>query len=472
MSKASELIKNTGVLAIGNFSSKILIFFLVPLYTSVLTTQEYGTYDVIFSSCSLLIPVLTLNIGDAMLRFPLEEKADIPQIARIGLSFTLISGGVVLCLQLIPSMPWRELSGCDYIAPLYLANAMYQLLILLARGTERFSSIAIAGVMSALVMVLLNVLFLLVLKWGLGGFFLANIIGVALPALYLIWCLRGVIFGAYPDRSRSLELIAKMVRYTIPLGFTVVGWWFMTTSGRYIVLAFCGLDANGLYSVANKIPAILNTVAGIFIQAWQVSAIKGFNREDADGFLLGAFGAAEMCIILACAFLIPLSPLLAMLLFQGEFYNAWVYIPFLLIYVVLNTMSGLLSPFFLACYKTKHIAVSTFLGAVVNLALGIPLVMMIGAQGAAIACLCAGLVNWLWRGAKARECIDFDLHMRRSCAVCGLLVLQGFVMISGLDMWLCMAIQVALLLCLLFGYRKRIGRGVALVKDMVLSARG
>lgn len=43
MKKYKYLFKNVGLLTISNFGSKILSFLLVPLYTSLLTTGEYGT---------------------------------------------------------------------------------------------------------------------------------------------------------------------------------------------------------------------------------------------------------------------------------------------------------------------------------------------------------------------------------------------------------------------------------------------
>ena len=56
------LLKNVGLLALSNFGSKILVFLLVPLYTRMLTTEEYGTFDLYVSTITLLIPILSLNI--------------------------------------------------------------------------------------------------------------------------------------------------------------------------------------------------------------------------------------------------------------------------------------------------------------------------------------------------------------------------------------------------------------------------
>ena len=89
--KYSELVKNTGILTIANFSSKILVFLLVPLYTSVLTTEEYGITDLIFSTVQLTVPIFTFNIADAVLRFTIEEDKDNNGVVVIAIKYTLIS---------------------------------------------------------------------------------------------------------------------------------------------------------------------------------------------------------------------------------------------------------------------------------------------------------------------------------------------------------------------------------------------
>lgn len=61
MNKYIYLLKNVGLLTLSNFATKLLSFFLVPLYTSILTTGQYGTYDLFNTAVSVLIPMFTLN---------------------------------------------------------------------------------------------------------------------------------------------------------------------------------------------------------------------------------------------------------------------------------------------------------------------------------------------------------------------------------------------------------------------------
>ena len=72
--KNKSLLKNIGLFTLGSFGSKILSFLLVPLYTAVLSTAEYGTVDLITSTASLLTPILLLSIFDATLRFGMDNN--------------------------------------------------------------------------------------------------------------------------------------------------------------------------------------------------------------------------------------------------------------------------------------------------------------------------------------------------------------------------------------------------------------
>ena len=65
MEKYKKLIRNSGILLLGNFGSKVLIFLLVPLYTYSLTIEQYGQADIITTSVSLIVPLITFSISEA-----------------------------------------------------------------------------------------------------------------------------------------------------------------------------------------------------------------------------------------------------------------------------------------------------------------------------------------------------------------------------------------------------------------------
>ena len=85
MDKYKKLISNTVIFAIGTFSSKILVFLLMPYYTRVLTTEELGTGDLVAQAANLLIPLVSLGIVNGIIRFGLDRSAKKSDVLSTGL---------------------------------------------------------------------------------------------------------------------------------------------------------------------------------------------------------------------------------------------------------------------------------------------------------------------------------------------------------------------------------------------------
>ena len=90
--KSVSLIKNILLFFIANFMPKAITFFMVPLYTYCLSTEEYGTVDLLITSIQLLLPFLTIQVQDAMLRFSLENNNSKSDVFTVGLRIVIIGG--------------------------------------------------------------------------------------------------------------------------------------------------------------------------------------------------------------------------------------------------------------------------------------------------------------------------------------------------------------------------------------------
>lgn len=405
MNKSKYLIKNIGILTISNFSSKILVFLLVPLYTSVLTTAEYGSYDLAVSTATLLYPILTLNIVDGVMRFSMDKNYSKKSIASIGITYIGISCflfgiGIILLEQFNIS---SQIKGLEILIFLYYVSyVFYQYMVQFAKGLEYVKYMGIAGVISTVVTLSTNILFLLVFRWGLNGFFLANILAQVLSSVYL--AIKIKLWKYIQYSSMNKELNKEMLIYCVPLIATILGWWVNSTSDRYVVTFICGIAANGLLSVSYKIPQIINTLQGIFIQAWQISAIKEYGEQDTAKFYGKTFSWINMLMCAACSWLIILTRPLASILYANDFYQAWQYVPFLLIASVWNSASGMLGPILAAKKDSKAMMWSAVIGALANIIMNIGLVYLIGIQGATIAtAICSFIIYAIRKKAIGQE---------------------------------------------------------------------
>ena len=98
MGKYKYLFKNIGIMTISNFGTKILSFLMVPLYTNLLSTSEYGTYDLYQTTLFLFVPILSLNIADAIMRFSMDKNQKLEEI--IGIAFRIFLKATAVCIVL------------------------------------------------------------------------------------------------------------------------------------------------------------------------------------------------------------------------------------------------------------------------------------------------------------------------------------------------------------------------------------
>ena len=408
----SSLIKNTGILAISNFASKIMIFFMVPIYTSILTTSEYGFFDLVISSIRCLIPILTLNICDAVMRFGMDNENDISDVLAVGFKYVFISYFSFFII-LVSSFLFGDnyiKENLVYIALYFIFYILYEFTSQVAKALEEVSIMGKGGVISAFISFTSTILFLKFFKMQLKGFFLANILGQAIPAIYICYKLK---IWKYIKKHKINKILEKeMLRYCIPLIFTALSWWVNSSFDKYIVTFMCGVSSNGLLSIAYKIPSILNIIQSIFIQAWQITAIIEYGKDGTNIFYGKIFIYINFVMTLASTGMIMLIKPIAFIMFKDDFYMAWKFVPFLLMSCVLNCASGFLGPILSAAKDSKSMANSAIYGVILNILMNIVLIYYIGIQGATIATLISSFAIYYFRKKAVGDSIKIEKYWK------------------------------------------------------------
>ncbi|HEU9905107.1 TPA: oligosaccharide flippase family protein, partial [Streptococcus pneumoniae] len=403
MSKYKELAKNTGIFALANFSSKILIFLLVPIYTRVLTTTEYGFYDLVYTTIQLFVPILTLNISEAVMRFLMKDgvsKKSVFSIAVLDIFIGSIAFALLLLVNNLFSLSDLISQYSIYIFVIFVFYTLNNFLIQFSKGIDKIGVTAISGVISTAVMLAMNVILLVVFDWGLLGFFIANVCGYVIPCIYIVSRLRlWELFEIKIDKKLQWE----MVYYALPLVLNILSWWVNNTSDRYIVTAIVGIQASAIISVAYKIPQILSTISAIFIQSWQISAIKIQEDKSDTTFvsnMLLYYNA--LLLIIASGIILFVKPI-SNILFGISFYSAWELVPFLIISSLFNAISGCIGAIMGAKMDTHNIAKSALVGMIANIILNIVLTFLMGPQGITISTLIASFLIFYMRKDSVKE---------------------------------------------------------------------
>lgn len=430
MGRYKYLANNIALFSVSNFVSKILVFLLVPLYTSTLTTKEYGIVSVMQVTMLLLVPALTINIGEGALRFALEREEKRGAILRIGLKYTavaalIVAAGCILATLFVPTLLKKYLI---FFIFLFAMNALYEFLVLFFQGSEMVPIVVCGSIFCTLVMIGSNLLFLLVLKIGLNGYLLAQILSFAMGATLMLLLSAKQIH--MQNRIKDQELEAEMLAYGKPLILYSTSSWINNASDRYIVTAMCGSAVNGVYGVAYNIPAILTVFQRIFAQAWQMSATKSHKDEDSGTFFSTMYQTYQAFMVLGCSFLIMITRLLAGFLFQKDFYEAWRFVPPLLISIIFGALTGFLGSICLAHKDSKSMGIATGIGAAVNIVLNILSIPYLGALGAAIATAISYYLMYLIAFLLIRKHVKLSVNLIRDYASYVIVVIQSVLIIN------------------------------------------
>ena len=460
-SRSRELAMNTGLFALSSFGSKIVSFLLLPLYTAVLSTGGYGTVDLMTSTVSLFVPLLTLNIQDAVLRFGLGRDAEPEEILSVGLR--IVAGGAcVLCagvalLMVAGRMPFGGVY-CAFLVVMFVLNALANVLTMYMKSQDHVRSLVISGVGNTLVMSATAVLLLVVVKADVIGYMASMILGSLFSVVYLI--VAGRAWKVLGAKVRP-GLMGSMIALSAPLVANSLAWWVNDVSDRYVVTFICGAAANGIYAVAYKIPSILSTLQGIFYNAWAISAAKEFDPEDKDGFLGRMYELYSGSMAIACSMIILMDVPLAMLLYSSDFFAAWQYVPLLLVGAYLNGLALFEGCLFTAARNTKAVSWTTIVGACTSIVSCIVLCLTIGPLGAAVATLLGYVVTWAARTwTMAGKIVRMKVSWRTEVATLAALVLQAIVALQ----WGLQLAQVPPLIAIVVLRRKQLGGMLGLVK--------
>ena len=208
-----------------------------------------------------------------------DEKENNKVVFSSGACVLLISSAVFLLVSpLIALVPLIE--DFAWLIVLYVICSNFHTLAkeyIRAKGMLKLY--AAQSILGTALVIVFNLIFLIPLELGVTGYVLSVAVADALGTVFLV-----VYAKLYKDFSFKLVSKAKikeMLKYSLPMMPTTVIWWITNVSDRFIVAYICGEGENGLYSAAYKIPTIIALVAGIFNEAWQISAIS--ENEDREG---------------------------------------------------------------------------------------------------------------------------------------------------------------------------------------------
>lgn len=402
MSRVRSLAKNTGVLMIAKAATQLINFLLLPIYTTVLSTSEYGQVDLFVTASMIVVPLLTLQLEQAVFRYLVGKDGREDRSCVISSSLIAVLALIVVASAVyIPVAVWLGINSALTIYLFYVAQALMTVLLQVARGMGDNAGYGIGSVVSAFFSISLSIVFVAGLNMSVEGALLGYVLGYVSASVYLI--ARTHLLRYLHMRCISFSRCRKMLSYSLPLVFNQISSWAINYSDRLIILGFLGSSANGVYAVAAKISNALNTFFGVYNLAWTESAVLNSNDEDYSEYLSRVITATMKAYLYLDAVIICFVPIAFPVLIGVGFREAYWQIPILLLGMFFSGMAATLGSVYIAHEKTASVGATTFLSGVLNVALNLLTVRAMGLYSASVATLIAFAALFMFRYFDMRK---------------------------------------------------------------------
>lgn len=393
-----ELAINTVILGIGQLIPKFLAILLLPLLTSDLTTVEYGNYDLLLSIASLLIPVVTLQIQQAVFRYLLASKSAENKKLYVTGSLMYISISSVVCyplVYLILRLLKIDSVSALLICVLFFSEALYSLLGQIVRGLGYNVKYSVSVVVYSAVNLATTAIMLIGLHLGLQGVIISLTIGYLSSDLYMVFASGMLCYFKVNEFSR--KALKELLDFSVPIIPSSIALWVVNLSDRLIVIHFMGAAANGIYAVATKIPSLYSTAYGIFNLAWTETASKVSDDGNPAEYYTKLFSGLFKFLIGVMLVLIAVTPIIFRVLVKGNYGAAFLQVPILYFGIFFNSFVNFYSGIYIALKRTKQVGYSSIAGAVINVLINVFFIEKIGLYAASISTALSFLVITVYR---------------------------------------------------------------------------
>lgn len=425
--KKNEFIKNTFILLIGKFATQFSTLLLIPIFTHYFMPDDYGWVDLLQTYVFLIVPVITLRMDSAVFRFLIDKRNDDKEKTII-ITNSLFLLFIVFIFVSVLSLLFIYFIHFNYVILfiIYILVSLFSnVLIQILRGLGKNLQYSISSIISGVGCILINIFLIFVFNANAGSIFISSIISNCFVIIYVI--LNTKMYKYISKSSINKKTIFSMLKYSLPMIPNSLSWWIVNVSDRTLITYFIGKAYNGIYTVSCKFSNILNSIFSIVNMSWQETASLHINDDDKDDFFSNMINSIFMIFACFSLLIMAIIPIFFELLIGKEYALSYNYVPILLYANCWNVLISLLGGIYIALKKTKEIANTTFISAIINIFINFVFIKYIGLYAACISTLIAYLSMSIYRLFDCQKYIKVKLDFIKIMIFSLLFLVSGFI---------------------------------------------
>lgn len=396
MNNTNKFIKTSIIYFIGNVLSKLMAFILIPIYTIYINTEIYGKYDLISSIISLVVPLVFFQIWDGLFRFIYDYKTDKDKYKVVSNGLIVFIFGIIIyeiffiivsIFIKIPSPIFVNFYGISYAAQ-YIFGTF-------SRTFKKNKLYMISGVVNTLVNLVSNIIIIVLLKYRtVGGLFLSIVLGNFVQCIIISLNLK--VFKNVKIKDFDFCLIKKIIKFSIPIAISTISYWLLTGFTKVYISKNFGYSSNGIFAMATKLASFIVVIVSVLQMAWHESSFEVADNKYKKEYYEKGLNTFLAVLTVSTTVIMMLLNFFFPYIVKGEYFNAKIYMPIVLIYTAVNSFSGFSSSQFLAEKDSKVPLYTTLFAAILNVIL-LFMFKRFDVLGASISLLISFLLNTILR---------------------------------------------------------------------------
>ncbi len=417
-----KFIKSSGIFFVGTVMTKLISFLLLPLYTSYISPDDYGAYDLGLTYIMFFCSVLYFDIWSGIMRFMYdytgnERKKPISSGIGIFLCSTLMYTITMLVIAPHLNLQYPFLLGLYGVLMNCQTLAGY-----IARGYEKNVLYTAAGIVGSFVTILFNILLLVGLKMDYSALIIASCVGFLVNILIIVIGLKEP--HVFSLRSFDFQIFKDMFVFSLPLCVNSVAYWFLTSYNRVVIDAELGAAVNGFYAIAGRFGSMITLFTTCFQMAWQeLSFSKTARNDNLEEFYSVAINNFIKCMGAGLAILIPVIYIIYPFMVNESYGVGKELIPLYLFGTILSTISSFLGNAFTAIKKNNLLFWTMVIGSVSNVVCIHLLIGVVGMQASNISLAVGFFMSCLARVLIFGKHVKLDLDYKGIAILLGTIVL-------------------------------------------------
>jgi len=422
MNKTS-LSKSVAWYGLGNIFARAVSFFLLPFYSNLISTRDFGNYSLLMSVYAVGIVIYQFGMHNALNKFFIEEKSEsnrkeifssiVNSIFLIGVILTGILWlfSQKLSIVIFGTNEFSSLLVFVYISILFESLVSY--LLFLLKTLELAKKAVIYSVIGAVINLSLNILFVYYLKLSIAGIIYAQLLSGVMLCVLLLNLVKD-----YYLLKLNKEIIKGILIFSLPIvvaNFFIAG---NNVADRFILNILSGREVVGVYSFSYRIAIIMNIFVMSFTTAWGPHSLNLYYAND----YKTTFGKTlNKLVALGCILLLIVSlfspylfdvHIFGFTFFNPSYRGGIIIIPLIMIGYIFNGIASFYYVYPSVSNKTYHILLANLAAFIVNVGMNILLIPKYGMIGAAIATLTCFIFSAAYMFIVSRKVLVIDYKVK------------------------------------------------------------